>query len=75
MGMINFLNGFRKMSVMFLVICVASTFRVLGYIAGQEFVDIITPVAVAFMSVNGIEHMTKTISAWMQKKAEKEISK
>lgn len=74
MSFINFINGFRKFSIMLIVILVACAFRVLGYITGQEFVGILTPVAVAFMGTNALEHMTKTISEWVKAKATKEIT-
>jgi len=66
------LNGFRKFTVMFLLIAIAITFRILDYINGAEFVNLLKGTAIAYMSFNGLEHMTKTVQVWIKKKVVKE---
>lgn len=68
---ISVLSGFRKFSVIMLVILVGILFRVLDYISGAEFVDLLKNTTIAFMSFNGIEHMTGAIKEWVQGKMKK----
>ena len=51
------IRGLRKWSVMVIVIAVAVVFRVMNYVNGVEFVDLIKGIAVAFMASNAIEHV------------------
>lgn len=62
------LSGFRKFTIMMLLIIVGSTFRVMGYINGLEFVDLLKGAAVAFFAINGIEHMTGAVQEWIKTK-------
>ena len=63
-----FLNGFRKFVVMMMLVVIGIIFRVTDYINGKEFVDLLSATAVAFMSFNGVEHMTKAVKAWIESK-------
>lgn len=65
---INFLNGFRKFTIMFLLIVIGVTFRITDFVSGQEFVDLLKGTAVAFMAGNGLEHMTKATIEWIKNK-------
>ena len=65
---LSFLNGFRKFTVMFLLIVTAIIFRILDYLNGAEFVDLLKGTAIAYMTFNGLEHMTKTVQEWIRKK-------
>lgn len=72
-NLVALLNGFRKFSVMMTLVMVAIIFRVYEFISGSEFVDLLKNTAVAYMSFNGLEHMTKTVSEWIKNKAKKEL--
>jgi hypothetical protein len=60
--------GARKFTVIVLLLVVGVWFRVLDYINGREFVDLMSATIVAFMSVNGIEHATSTVKEWLKNK-------
>ncbi len=63
---IALLSGFRKFTIMFLLIVVGITFRVMDYINGAEFVDLLKFTAIAFFSANGLEHMTGAVKEWIK---------
>lgn len=65
---ISFLNGFRKFSIMMILVLVGVSFRLSGHLTGQEMVDLLRYTAVAFMAGNGLEHMTKAVVEWVKKK-------
>ena len=65
---IGLLNGFRKYSVQVLILMIGTYFRVAGYLTGQEFVDLIVPISVAFMTMNGLEWAGKTVMKWVDEK-------
>jgi len=65
---IQFINGFRKWSIMATLITVGVTFRVLGFLTGQEMVELLRYTAVAFMAGNSLEHMSKAVIEWVKKK-------
>lgn len=65
---IQFLNGFRKWSVMMLLVLSGIIFRITGYLTGTEMVDLLRYTAVAFFSANSIEHVTKGVVEWLKKK-------
>ena len=65
---INIINGFRKYSVMMLVIATATTFRITDHINGAEFVDLLKGTVIAFVSANSLEHMSKSIIEWVKQK-------
>lgn len=72
---LSFLNGFRKFSFMILLLTVAIIFRVLEYINGAEFVDLMKGTTIGFLATNGIEHTTKVIREWLAKKVRSETIK
>ena len=65
---IGVLNGFRKFTVMLIIITTGIVFRVINYISGAEFVDLVKSSVVAYMAFNGLEHTTKAVVAWVKKK-------
>ena len=67
-NLIQFINGFRKWSIMMTLITVGVVFRVAGYLSGGEMVDLLQATAVAFMATNGIEHMSKSVIEWVKNK-------
>lgn len=64
---INFLNGFRKFSVMVLLMAIGVGFRLSGHISGQELVELLRYTVVAFMGTNALEHMSKAVLEWVKK--------
>jgi len=65
---ISFLNGFRKFTVMMLLIIIGVTFKLTGQLSGAEFVDLLRYTTVAFMSANGVEHIMNGVKEWLKKK-------
>lgn len=68
---IGLLNGFRKFTIMLLVIVVGIIFRLIDFVNGEEFVNLVQGTVIAYMAGNGIEHMTQTIKEWVKNKASK----
>ena len=60
--------GYRKFSIMVVLILVGIVFRVMGYINGSEFVDLIKGTGIAFMSCNLGEHLLNTAKSYMKTK-------
>lgn len=67
---LNFLNGFRKFTVMIILIIIGVTFLLTGHLTGAEMVDLLRYTAVAFMTANGVEHMIKGVQAWVKGKSD-----
>lgn len=65
------LNGFRKWSIMILLMTFGIIFLISGHLRGNEFVDLLRFTAVAFFSFNGIEHLGKAVVAWLDKRKKK----
>ena len=65
---VGLLNGFRKYSIEIIILAIATSFRVKGLLTGQEFVNLIVPISVAFMAMNGLEHASKTAMKWIDGK-------
>lgn len=63
---INFINGFRKWSIMASLITIAVIFRITGYLSGAEMVDLLRYTGVAFMSANSVEHIGKAVTEWLK---------
>lgn len=68
---VNFLNGFRKFTIMFFLIALSIGFRLSGHLSGSEVVELLRYTVVAFMATNGIEHISKAVMAWVKKKVAK----
>lgn len=67
-NVIQFLNGFRKFSVMVLLMLIGVGFRISGHISGQEFVELLRYTVVAFMGTNALEHMSNAVVEWVKSK-------
>ena len=67
-NIVSFLNGFRKFTVMLILIIIGVTFRLTGYLSGMEMVELLKNIGVAFMATNGIEHMAKSVIEWVKGK-------
>lgn len=67
-NILSFLNGFRKFTVMCILIIIGVTFRLTGHLAGDEMVNLLSGAAVAFMSANGVEHVGKVVMEWLKVK-------
>lgn len=68
---INFINGFRKFTIMLLLIIIAVAFRLSDHISGEELVNLLQGTAIAFFSANGVEHMTAAVKEWVKGKVAK----
>ena len=51
--------GWRKVGVMILIIAVAIIFRIVDYVNGSEFVDLLKMCAIAFFGANLVSKFTK----------------
>lgn len=71
---LEFLNGFRKFTMMAAILAVAIVFRVFGFVDGAEWVDLIKVTGVAFFGTNAAEHMTNTVKEWLKTKAQEKAS-
>jgi hypothetical protein len=63
---IALLSGFRKFTIMMLLIVVGIMFRIVGYVDGAEFVDLLKGTAIAFFTANVGEHIMGTIQEWVK---------
>lgn len=63
---INFLNGFRKFTIMILLMMVGIIFRLTGHLTGEEMVNLLSGTAVAFMASNSVEHMKDAVIEWIK---------
>lgn len=59
------ISGMRKTIVMLILIVVAIAFRVLNYVDGSQFVDLLKGTVIAFFSANSIEHIGETIRTYV----------
>lgn len=56
-NLFKFIKGFRKWSIMMIIIIIGVIFLMSGLLNGVEFVALIKGVAIAFMSSNAVEHV------------------
>lgn len=74
-NILNFLNGFRKFTIMAALIIIGVTFRLTGHLTGMEMVELLRYTAVAFMTANTVEHIAGAVKDWIQGKVETEFAK
>ena len=67
-NLLSFLNGFRKFTIMLLLMVVGISFRISEHISGAEMVDLLKFTVIAFFSANGLEHMTSAVKEWLKNK-------
>lgn len=65
---LSILNGFRKLTVILLLLIVGITFRLVDLLSGKEFVELLSGTTIAYMTFNGMEHLTGAIKDWLKKK-------
>lgn len=63
---ISFLNGFRKLTIIAVLILVGVIFRVTGHLTGMEMVELLRYTVVAFMAGNTVEHIGKAVQEWVK---------
>ena len=68
---LSFLNGFRKFTIMLIIIIIAVLFRIFTMISGAELVDLIKVTGVAFFGTNAAEHLIKTTGEWLKNMRDK----
>jgi len=66
--MIQFLNGFRKLSMGVLFMAVTLTLLFLGKVSGSEFITTNRDVIVAFMATNVAAKIIHATVEWIKKK-------
>lgn len=64
-NLLLYINGFRKFTIMMLLIIIGISFRLFDLVSGSEFVDLLKGSAIAFFSFNGVEHLTKAVKDWL----------
>lgn len=62
----NYLVGFRKYSVMLLIIAIAVSFRLTDFISGAEMVELLKVTGAAFMASNMVERIVEVIKERMK---------
>lgn len=66
--LIDIIYGFRKFIAFLLLFVISIVFRVQDLINGQQFVDLMKDVALAFFAANGIEHFTDMAKGYLNNK-------
>ena len=56
--LIDLFYGFRKTVAFFVLFLAAMIFRILNFVNGAEFVDLMKNVTLAFFAAAGVEHFT-----------------
>lgn len=59
----KYLVGFRKYSIMLIMIVIAISFRLTNYINGEEMVELLKVTGAAFMASNMAERIVDAIKA------------
>ena len=67
---INFLNGFRKLTICVVVLVLAAVFLISGHINGDQFASVLTITVPSYFAGNIGEHLTETAKQWLQSKVE-----
>ena len=65
---LGFLNGFRKLTVCFVVLLLSTIFLVTKDISGAEWVSVITITVPSYFAGNIGEHLTNTVKDFLAKK-------
>lgn len=69
-NIVSFLHGFRKFTVIAVLMVIGVTFRVTGHITGTEMVELLRYTVVAFMAGNTVEHIGKAVQEWVKGKVQ-----
>ena len=70
-NVLNFLNGFRKLTICLLVIIIAVSLVLSGYIDGKMFTDLVKGVVTAYFAGNVGEHLTNTVKDFVKERFKK----
>lgn len=65
---ISVISGMRKTIVMLLLVLIGVVFRIMGYLDGNQIVDLLKNTVIAFFSANSIEHIGNTIKEYVASK-------
>ena len=63
---ISFLDGFRKLSIMLLIIVITTTLLVLSFINGDIYARILVVAIPSYFASNVGEHATNRIKEWIE---------
>lgn len=66
---ISFLNGFRKLTICFLVIISATALLLTKYITSDNYTAIMTITVPAYFAGNVGEHLTSVVKDWIKSKS------
>lgn len=66
--LLNFLNGFRKLTICVLTLALATTFLVTGHITGEIYGNVLTITVPAYFAGNIGEHMIDVAKTWIDNK-------
>lgn len=69
----NLIFGFRKFIAWLALFLVGIVFRIMNYIDGEQFVDLIKTTFGGFVLANGFEHVVNATKTYVGKKAEAAI--
>ncbi len=67
--LVGLLNGFRKLTICFLVVFVSTSLLIAGYITDGIFGNIMTIVVPSYFAGNVGEHLTNNVSEWFKDKS------
>jgi type IV secretory pathway VirB2 component (pilin) len=63
---IEFLNGFRKLTIVVAVILVTTAMLIMGYIDSETYGKIMVASIPAYMAGNVGEHVSKNVKDWIE---------
>ncbi len=66
---LDVIMGFRKLIVMLLVFTISVSFRLKGYLNGDQFTDLLKAVVIAFFGANSVEHFTSMVEQHLENKS------
>lgn len=72
MGFLNFLNGFRKLTICVLVLTIAVALTLSGYIDGSQLTSVLTITVPAYFAGNIGEHLVESVNNFIKSKFNKE---
>lgn len=71
---VEVLFGFRKLILMLILVGISISFRLTGFLDGQQFVDLMKATTLGFFTANGFEHASLTVRDYMKNKGGKSDS-
>lgn len=66
MNILEFLNGFRKLSICLLVLILSTIFLVTHHITGEQYTSVLTVTVPAYFAGNIGEHLVDSVKEWIR---------